>query len=45
MEGTSCSTTVRGLGLADPSLSGPASSLEPLRDDDRSLKRLDFLSE
>ena len=44
MEVASCSTTGTCLGLDGPSRSIPDSSLDPLRDD-RSLKRLDFLSE
>lgn len=44
MEAASCSTTGPGLGLDGPSLSIPDSSFDPLRDD-RSLNRLDFLSE
>ena len=44
MEGASWSTTGPRLGLAGTSRSIPDSSLDPLRDD-RSLKRLDFLSE
>lgn len=44
MEAASCSTTGPGLGLDGLSLSIPDSSFDPLRDD-RSLNRLDFLSE
>lgn len=44
MEAASCSTTGLRLGLEGPSRSIPDSSLDPLRDE-RSLNRLDFLSE
>ena len=44
MEVASCSTTGLCLGLHGPSRSTPDSSLDPLRED-RSLNRLDFLSE